>query len=421
MRVSGLAPNRRPGEVDDEPLYRSNAAGLEIEKVNQAWSFAADKLLRLVCTAQSRLEVLMGRLSAGSEELCHLFTAPRGRVYVDTASYGLPPRATVEALKHALEQWRTGGADWVADWDPAGDDCRSLIGELLSTPADEIALLPAVSTGVAALAATLGPDDEVVIPTDEFNSLLLPFCVAERSVGARVRRVPFEGLADAVTESTTVVASSHVRSNGGGVQDLDAVSQAAREHNALVVIDATHSAGIIPLEIELRGLDVVYGAGYKHLLCPRGVAFMRLAPEHWHRLQPFAASWRSTSSPYASYFGAGVDDLAHGAARFDISLCWHAWVGARESLRFLLQVPEEERRSWCVGLASRLAEQLGVQPTGSSILGVPVAADSGARDILRSAGIVASMSLGKVRVSFHVYNRAEDIDDVAEVLRPLVV
>ncbi len=260
------------------------------------------------------------------------------------------------------------------------------MAEILSVPTDEIALLPAVSAGVAALAASLRPSDEVVIPADEFNSLLLPFLVAERYRGVRVRRVPFEGLADSVTEQTTVVATSHVRSNGGAVQDLDAVSEAAKAHGALLAVDATHSAGIVPLEIQRRGLDVVYLAAYKHLLCPRGVAFMRLAREHLHRLQPYAASWRSTASPYASYYGGSLDDLASGAAQFDLSLAWHAWVGARESLRFLSSVAEEERRSWSVGLASRLAEHLDIPPTGSSVLGIPVEGeDREVRDLLQSA------------------------------------
>lgn len=359
-------------------------------------------------------------LAAGSDELLGLFDPADCRLYVDTASYGRPPRATVAALEKALAEWRTASADWMVDWDPAGDDCRLLIAELLHVPADEIALLPAVSAGAATLAAALGPDDEVVIPDDEFNSLLLPFLVAERHTGTRVRRVPFTGLADAVTESTTVVATSHVRSNGGGMQDLDAVSEAGHAHGALVVVDATHSAGIVPLEIERRALDVVYVAAYKHLLCPRGVAFMRLARAHWDRPQPFAASWRSTAAPYAGYYGAGLEDLAPGAARFDISLAWHPWVGARESLRFLLRVPEDERHSWPVELASELAESLGVAATGSSVLGVPVADGNRAREALQSAGIVASMPLGQVRASFHVYNRPEDVDEVVSALRPVV-
>jgi selenocysteine lyase/cysteine desulfurase len=356
----------------------------------------------------------------GSKELLFQFARPSRGVYADTASYGLPPQSTVEALEHALDQWKTGAADWIDEWDRLGDECRVLLGDVLSVAPHEIALLPAVSCGVANLAASLGPGDEVLIPTDEFNSLMLPLRVAERQLGVRVRTVPFSALPDAVTERTTVVATSHVRSNDGRVQDLDALSDAARERGALLLVDVTHSAGLLPLAIERRSLDVVVGAAYKHLLCPRGVAFMRVAPEHWGRLQPFAASWRSVASPYATFYGGTFDDLAAGAARFDISLNWHGWVGARESLRLLLQIPEHLREGWTVGLASRLAEELDVPRTGSSILGVSVAPGGAVQSALRAAGIVVSRPLGLVRASFHVYNKSGDVDEIAAVLRPFV-
>src|SRR5215468_4500754 len=118
-------------------------------------------------------------LRPGSEGLLRHFAIPPGRTYVDSASYGLPPAATSEAVTEALEAWRHGDADWRSDWDPAGDECRSLIAQMLDVPSEQVALLPAASSGFAALAASLSPLDEVLVPEDEFNSLLLPFVVAE--------------------------------------------------------------------------------------------------------------------------------------------------------------------------------------------------------------------------------------------------
>lgn len=360
-------------------------------------------------------------LHAGSNELFDCFELPACRAYVDTASYGLPPRATVRALQAALEAWRLGTANWIRDWDQAGEECRGLAARLLGAPESEIALLPAVSTGAAVVAASLGSQDEVVVPDDEFRSLLLPLLVAERSRGTRVRRVPFDAVADAVGPSTTVVATSHVRSNGGGVQDLDAVAEAAARCGARLVVDATHSAGILPVEAERRGLDVVICSAYKHLLSPRGVAFMRVARGCFDALEPFCASWRSTADPYLTYYGGTLADLAPTAARFDVSLAWHSWIGARESLALLDAVPADERAAWPVSLAKRLAELLEIEPTGSSIVGVPVTEDAvKVRSRLEAAGVVASIPLGQVRVSFHLYNRPEDVDYVASILGPLV-
>ena len=361
--------------------------------------------------------MLVTQLAPGSPEVLALFEQRR-RAYVDSATFGLPPKPTVDALSRVLGEWQTGTASWEEDWEPAGESCRHEIAPMLGAPADEIALVPAVSVGIAPVAAALGPEDEVVVPDDEFDSLLLPLAALAERRGARVRRVPFREVANAVGQRTTLVATSHVRSNGGAVQDLDAVAAGAAEVGARVVVDATHAAGLLPIDAAAKGLDVVVAAAYKHLLCPRGVAFARIAPEAQQIYAPVSASWVSVDP--RTYYGSSVGALAADARRFDVSLAWHAWVGALESLRFLNAIPAEERCSWCVSLASELAHRVGVEPTGSSFLSVPVRVPlDQLTKRLADADIAAAIRAGEVRVSFHVYNTSADVDYVAEVLRAL--
>jgi len=356
----------------------------------------------------------------GSEEVRGWFAPTAWRAYLDTASYGLPPLATVRALEGALRAWQQASVQW-PEWDRAGEDCRALAAAVLDAEPDEVSLLPAASVGVGVVAASLGAGDEVVVPDDEFRSLLMPLLAAKQARGVRVRRVPFHALAESVRPTTTLVATSHVQSNGGALQDVEAVAAAAREHGAAVIVDATHSAGIVRLDARRLGIDCVVAAAYKHLLCPRGVAFMRLAADGKLRPAPFLAGWRATADPYSTYFGGTLDDLAAGAARYDVSLAWHPWVGARESLRTLTAVDAEARERHAVGLATEAAEALGVRPTGSSILGVGVTTPPDeTRRLLGEAGIAAGFPAGQVRFSFHVYSTREDVDLLVETVRPLV-
>jgi selenocysteine lyase/cysteine desulfurase len=342
------------------------------------------------------------------------------RAYLDSASYGLPPLATVRALDQALHDWQSASVERPV-WDRAGEECRALAAEVFDGAPEEISLLPAASVGFGIVAASLTERDEVVVPDDEFRSLLLPLLVAEQARGVRVRRVPFRALADSVTSSTTVVATSHVQSNGGALQDIEGVAAAAREHGAALVVDATHSAGLLRLDPRRLGIDVVVAAAYKHLLCPRGVAFMRIASYSKLRPAPFDANWRSTTDPYSTYFGGTLDDLAGGAARYDVSLAWNLWLGARESLRTLNALDAAAREEHAVGLATSAADALGIAPTGSTILGVPVtSSQEETRRSLRAAGIAAGFPAGEVRFSFHVYNRPEDVEALAETVAPLV-
>jgi selenocysteine lyase/cysteine desulfurase len=168
-------------------------------------------------------------------------------------------------------------------------------------------------------------------------------------------------------------------------------------------------------------------AAYKHLLCPRGVALMRVAREHWDRVPPTVASWRSAGEAYAHYYGPELSDLAGSAARYDVSLAWHAWVGAQPALDFLVGIPAEERRQWCVGLADEAAKLLDLPATGSSVLAVPVERPAEVAAALRAARVVTSVpppagtgADAQVRLSFHLYNDSDDAQLAAEVLGPFV-
>jgi selenocysteine lyase/cysteine desulfurase len=265
-------------------------------------------------------------LEPGSEELRALFPGTERHTYVDTASYGLPPQATIAALEQALSAWSGGEADWRAD----------------------------------------------------------------------------------------------LRSNGGAVQDLEAVGAAARRHGARVLVDATHSAGVLDVDVGAFPVDYLVAAAYKHLLCPRGVAFLYAAEEVVDSLPPIASSWRSAADPYGGYYGGDLTDLAPGAARYDVSLAWHAWAGARESLTLLAELDATARQDWSVGLATACAEALGVTPTGSSLVGFAVGDPAATRRALESAGVVASFPRGGARLSFHVYNDRADVEAAVAACGPHV-
>ena len=338
------------------------------------------------------------------------------RGYLDTASYGIPPAATVAALRAALDSWAAGTADWIADWDGAGDRCRALIAPMLGASVAEIALMPAVSVGAAIALTSLRAGDEVVAPADEFASILLPALAAAEQRGATVRRVDFEALPASLTERTALVLSSHVRSNDGRVQDLAALGVAASSVGARVLLDATHSAGVLPVDAAQLGIHYVVAAAYKHLLCPRGVAFLRVPANRFGEVVPIAGSWRSARAPYDYYYGPKLTDLAPDAARYDVSLAWHPWFGAAASLDFLSGIPADERRDWCVGLADDLADRLGIRRTGSSVIAVPLLDGAAARAELSARGIVGSGRGDRIRLSFHVYNDTDDVAAAASAL-----
>jgi selenocysteine lyase/cysteine desulfurase len=319
-------------------------------------------------------------------------------------------------MHRAISDWQSGSVSWVDAWDIKGETCRAAFGELTGIPAESVALIPSASVGVGTIAATLTGQDEVVIPDDEFTSVLFPILVAARERGVNVRQVPFDRLADSVDSNTTLVAFSLVQSHSGRTANQAAAIDAARSVGARTLIDATHAIPFVAVDARA---DFIVCAAYKHLLSPRGVAFMSVRPEHWDRIPPWLANWRSSSNPYAVYYG-GPLDLAPNAARFDVSLAWFAWAGAAVSLELLV---EWKRRGYlveAVGLARRLAAHLSLPDPEGTLVSAPLEDAEAVRAELEASGIKAAVRAGSVRLSTHVYNTAEQIDTAAAALAHLV-
>ena len=348
-----------------------------------------------------------------------LFDPAPGSTYLDTATYGLPPRPTVDVMHKAVADWQSGTADWVQAWDRAGESARAAFAQLINVPEASVALEPAVSVGVGLVAATLGPGDEVVVPQDEFPSVISPLIVAAERNGAHVRPVPFDDLAQSVQPSTSLVAFSLVQAQSGRTADLQAIVKKAKASGTRMLVDATHALPFVPVADEIADIDYLVCSAYKHLLCPRGVAFMYVAQKHWESLPPLLANWRSVADPYGHHFGPGLN-LAPDAARFDVSLAWFSWAGAAVSLQLLADWQQQGLLAEVPPLAQRLASALGLPAPRGTVVSVPVENAEAVRDELAQAGIKAAVRVGSVRLAPHVYTTPDQIDRAAEALQPYV-
>ena len=335
-------------------------------------------------------------------------------IYLDAATYGLPPRPTVAALEHALRTWQDGTAAWANDWEPAGDRSRTLFAQLIGSREDEIALIPTASVGVGVVAASLAPGTEVLLPDDEFTSVSYPLIVVEREHGVRLRRVPFTRLAEAMTAETGLVAFSLTRSQDGESAALGDIVTAAQGYGTQVLVDATHGIPFVPVTPYLDGIDYLVCHGYKHLLCPRGVGFLRVRKDRWQTLPPWLANWRCAVPQHS--FGGAYSDLAPDARRFDVSLAWHAWVGAEHSLALLLDWQSNGALDEVRALARQLAAGLGRPEPSGSIVSLRVRDAAAAEAALQARGIRCAARGSNVRLAVHVWNTEDEIARTIEAL-----
>lgn len=333
------------------------------------------------------------------------FTPDPNMIYLDTGTYGLPPRSTIEVMQAALRGWQFGLAEFTKEWETSGERARELFARLIGASAEEIALVPTVSVGVGTIAASLPEGAEVLLPQEEFTSVAMPLHVAAQGRGVTIREAPYADIADAIRPSTHLVALSLTRAQSGETADLGPIVAAAREHGARVLLDTTHATPFVSVKEHLAGIDFLVCHGYKHLLLPRGVGFLYVRRDRWAELLPYLSNWRSIGHSYG-----GPYPLAPNASRFDVSLAWLPWVGAVPTLELLVEWQADGTIAAAKGLADRLARGLEQPSPGGSLVCVRVEHPEKAAAALDEAGLRCAARGNYIRLTTHVYNTEEEID-----------
>src|SRR3954469_1123228 len=329
-------------------------------------------------------------------------------IYLNTASYGLPPDPAWDALQAALADWHAGRTSW-EPWTEATETARREFGALVGAGVDGVAVGSTVSQLVGNVAASLPAGARVLAPEMEFTSLVFPF-LAQADRGVTVDFVPLERLAEAIDARTDLVAFSAVQSASGELAALDDIAAAARHHGALTVVDGSQACGWLPLDASR--FDVLACHTYKWLMSPRGTALMAIAPALAERLVPHQAGWFAGGDPLADYYGAPLR-LATTARRLDISPAWFSWVATAPVLELLNRIGVSAIHEHNVRLANRFRVGLGLPEGDSAIVSANVP-DAEAR--CARAGVLAAARAGRLRASFHLYNTEADVDAALEAL-----
>jgi selenocysteine lyase/cysteine desulfurase len=157
--------------------------------------------------------------------------------YLDTASVGVPPSATVEAMRDAMQAWAEGRTR-PQDFDPVVAEARASFARLVGVDAADVCIGNQVSPLAGLVAASIPDGARIVAAEGDFTSVLFPF-LTQADRGVEVAIVPLADIADAVDGRTHLVAVSAVQSASGELADLDAIAAAAAAHGARTFVDAT--------------------------------------------------------------------------------------------------------------------------------------------------------------------------------------
>ena len=334
---------------------------------------------------------------------------PGAAGYLNTASVGLPPQTTVDAMTSAIGEWQSGTAE-PPGYDRYVEEARTSFAAMVGVPAAQVAVGAQVSALVAMAVTVLQQGSRVLVPAGEFTSTTFPF-LARADLDLEVVSAPLDRLADAIAPGTSMVSFSLVQSADGRVADAAAIREAAAAVGALTMVDITQAAGWLPFRAD--DYDISVAGTYKWLLSPRGTAFVSVRPELLDRVTPLYAGWYAGEAPWDTIYGLPLR-LAADTSRLDLSPGWLAWVGTAASLRLLDEVGVEAIHEHDLHLANLVRDGLG-QPPGDSAM-VSLELEPGF-DGARLQGLRTAFRAGRLRAGFHLYNTEEDAERLLDAIR----
>jgi kynureninase len=287
--------------------------------------------------------------------------ARTGEIYLANHSLGRPLDQTADDIREALDLWYTNmDAAWEA-WLGERDAYRARLARLIGR-ADPRAVVPKTSAaqGLRAVINSLPHRTPSIVATrGEFDSIDFVLKAYAHRGRARLTWVPCDEHARfdadriiaAVTPGTDLVVISRVFfATGQILEGIDRVIAHAHALNARVLVDAYHSAGVLPESMDDLGCDAMIGGNYKYtrgltgacwlalsddMLAPTGVPepdrpapvdtgwFAKAQPFAYHRTDlpeyaPGGDAWLEATPPILTYYQsrAGLDlSLALGVDR----------------------------------------------------------------------------------------------------------
>lgn len=200
------------------------------------------------------------------------FELPHGILYLDGNSLGALAEGVVQRVRSVVEDdWGTDlAASWVTGtWMDAPTRVGNRIAPLIGARDGEVLVADTTSIALAKLvgaALAARPDRHLVVSTtDNFPSDLYAAAGVATRAGATLQVVDPGELHGAIGTTTAVVCLTHVDFRTGTLHSVPEITRAAHEAGALMLWDLCHSAGAVPVDCEVHGVDLAVGCTYKYL------------------------------------------------------------------------------------------------------------------------------------------------------------
>lgn len=158
-------------------------------------------------------------------------------------------------------------------------DTREKLAALFGTPDPSRIAFTCNATEALNIAihGAIHPGEHVITTACEHNSVLRPLYLKEKE-GTKLTIIPadkkgrirYDLLESSVKSNTSAIVLTHASNLSGNVTDLAFVSNFAKKHGLLLIVDASQTAGSLPINVVKMGIDILCFTGHKGLFGPQG-------------------------------------------------------------------------------------------------------------------------------------------------------
>lgn len=357
--------------------------------------------------------------------------------YLVSNSLGPMPRSVPEKLAEYGRDWgELGVKAWTRGWWEMPVDVGNEIAPLLNAGAGEVVMMPNVTIAQSAVVSAMdfsGQRDTIVMTELDFPSVLYAHEALAKRFGARIvvirsddgMTIDEDRLLAAIDERTRLVAISHVFFRSAFINDAEAICRHAHEMGALVSLDAFHSVGIIPVDVQRSKVDFLTGGVLKWLCGGPGGCFLYVSPRIRDSLAPALTGWQAHARPFS--FEERMEYTPGPFRWLNGTPVIPALYAAAEGPKILRRAGIEAIRAKSVRQTSRLielAEERGyrvnaprdaVRRGGTVAIDVPHGYE--VAQVLLSREILVDYRVGAgIRVAPFFFTRDEEIEEVIAVI-----
>lgn len=374
-------------------------------------------------------------------------------IYFDNAATSLQkPEVVIEAVTEAMKS--LGNASRGAHSAALGSnrmvyETRELLAELfhIDDPSRIAFTMNATESLNIAIAGIFRPEDHVITTVMEHNSVLRPLYRMEESgtelsflQADKKGNISYEELENAIRSNTRAVICTHASNLTGNVLDLEKIGEICKKHRLLFLVDASQTAGIIPIDVQKMKISVLCFTGHKGLLGPQGTGGIYVAPEI--NIRPLVVG----GSGVQSYLKTQPDEMP---ARLEAgTLNAHGIAGLHEAVSYIIEkgveqiYQEEHEKTDYFYRMVRSIPDIHIYGDPEAELHAPIIAlnigdyDSAqvADELMETYGIatragahcaplmhqaLGTQKQGAVRFSFSQFNTRKELDTGIQALRVL--